>query len=46
MRKFLLMVALLAVLVVLVGMLGLALWQPAPPTQPMEKAVPNARLSG
>jgi cytochrome oxidase assembly protein ShyY1 len=45
MRKFFFGLLLLLVLAAIVGFVGLGFWQFPPPTQTMEKTIPNDRFS-
>ncbi|MGH6933932.1 MAG: hypothetical protein ACREEE_16060 [Dongiaceae bacterium] len=45
MRKFLYSLLLLLVLAAIVGFVGLGFWEFPPPTQIMEKTIPNERFS-
>ncbi len=46
MRKLFLLLALVLIVLLLAGVVSLALWEPDPPREPMEKVVPNERLQG
>ena len=46
MRNPLLLLALLLIAIILGGVIALALWEPEPPTAPMEKVVPDEKLQG
>ncbi|MCI0430581.1 MAG: hypothetical protein L0210_08595 [Rhodospirillales bacterium] len=46
MRKLFFLLALLLIVLLFAGVLSLALWEPEPPREPMEKVVPNERLQG
>ncbi|MGH6933262.1 MAG: hypothetical protein ACREEE_12610 [Dongiaceae bacterium] len=45
MRKFLYSLLLLLVLAAIVGFVGLGFWEFPPPTQTIEKTIPNERFS-
>ena len=46
MRNLVLLLVVLLILIILGGVVALALWEPEPPTAPMEKVIPNEKLQG